>query len=58
LPNVVDARLPERSLQRVTQNRPFFDDRFALQIAIARKGYGSPCHIILTIGGMKALSPG
>jgi hypothetical protein len=34
--NLVDARLPERSLQGVTQNRPFFYDRFALQIAITR----------------------
>jgi hypothetical protein len=45
--DVVEARLPERSLQRVTQNRPFFDDRFALQIAIARKGYGSPRYTIV-----------
>jgi hypothetical protein len=45
--DVVEARLTERSLQRVTQNRPFFDYRFALQIAITCKGYGSLCHIIL-----------
>ena len=31
----VDPRLSERSLQRVTQDRAFLHDRFALQIAIA-----------------------
>src|SRR5207237_1364323 len=35
--DVVEARLPERSLQCVPQNRPFLHDRFALQIAIARE---------------------
>jgi hypothetical protein len=38
--DVVEARFPERPLQRVTQNRPFFHDRFALQVAIAGKRDG------------------
>ena len=45
--DVVEARLPHRPLQRVSQNRPFFDDRFALQIAVARKRDGLPRHVIL-----------
>ncbi len=40
--DLVDARLSERSLQRVAQDRPFLHDGFALQIAIARERDGRP----------------
>jgi hypothetical protein len=40
VPDVVDARVSERSLQRIAQDRPFLHDRLALQIAIAREGDG------------------
>jgi hypothetical protein len=42
VPDVVDARVSTRSLQRIAQDRPFLHDRLALQIAIARKGDGPP----------------
>src|SRR5258705_9181479 len=40
--DVLDARLSERSLQRVLQDRPFIHDRFALQIAVACERDGGP----------------
>jgi len=38
--DVLDARLSERSFQRVPQDRPFVHDSFALQIAIACERHG------------------
>jgi len=39
--HILDARLSERSLQRIPQDRPFVHDGLALQIAIACERHGS-----------------
>ena len=64
--DVVDARLAERSLQRVTQDGALFHDGFALQIAIARERDGLPrdirrltfvLHVMRALGARRLQRP-
>ena len=58
--DVLDARVAERPLQRIAQNRPLLHDSLALQIAIACVRDGGPrdarwLTLVLNIMGMALL---